>query len=94
MKAYKVLEYPKCTNLQFKVYSFCDNECQFAIVFISNPQDSEGSLFEIHIMNQSYSIDEIINVIKELWPNLDVSSFLVVIFPELKAFQYNSQDVH
>lgn len=80
-------------NSKYDSYSVYENGTQIAIAFIKT-QNSVENLSEVHITSPTCSIDELINTIKEKWPNIDVSSFLVVIFPELKAFQYNSQDVH
>ena len=94
MTKYRISTNSGSTNSKFEAYSIYENDTQIAIVLISKNQTSEVSLSEIHILKQPYSIEEIVSATKERWPGIDVSSFLVVLFPEIKASLYNLQNVH
>lgn len=94
MTKYQISTDSGSTNSKFEAYSIYENDTQIAIVFISKTQNSEKSLSEVHILKQPYSIEEIVSATKKQWPGIDVSSFLVVLFPELKASLYNLQNVH
>lgn len=92
MTKYQISTNSGSTNPEYEAYPVYDNnKTQIVIVLI---QDSMKRLVGVHILKQPYSIEEIVSATKKQWPGIDVSSFLVVLFPELKASMYNLQNVH